>query len=224
MIGACQATCCSQMAARWDRDGGAVVAEDASATIHFSYPQAHEDDAERAVRAGLDLLARITRGETGRANSLSARIGIATGLVVVGGHASVRGARGRRSRGGADAGSGALRSVAPLGGVMIAASTQRSARSGLFEYEAVGPFKLDGFPNPIAAWRVTSPEVKSKAASKPLHAGGLTTLVGREEESELLRRRWSRAKSGAGQVVLLSGEAGIGKSRLAGRAAGTPRR
>ena len=208
VIGACQA-CCAQVAARWD---GTVAqfAED-GATIHFSYPQAHEDDAERAVRAGLDLLARITRLETGRANSLSARIGIATGLVVVGGHAAGE-APEDVVVGEAPMLAAALRSGAPLGGVMIAAST-KGLLGELFEYEAVGPFALDGFPNPIAAWRVTSPsEIESRFEA--LHASGLTALVGREEEIELLRRRWRRAKSGEGQVVLLAGEAGIGKSRL----------
>ena len=218
VIGACQA-CCAHVAARWD---GTVpqFAED-GATIHFSYPQAHEDDAERAVRAGLDLVARITRLETSWANSLSARIGIATGLVVVGGHAAGE-APENGAVGEAPMLAAALRSVAPLGGVMIAAST-KGLLGELFEYEAVGPFALDGFPSPIAAWRVTGPrEIESRFEA--LHASGLTALVGREEEFELLLRRWSRAKSGEGQVVLLSGEAGIGKSRLDGRAAGTPRR
>jgi DNA-binding winged helix-turn-helix (wHTH) protein len=209
VIDACQAGC-AEAAARW---GGTVAqfAED-SATVLFSYPQAHEDDAERAVRAGLDLLGRITRLETDRANPLSARIGIATSLVVVGGQAAGEGPE-RVAVGEAPMLAAALRSVAPPGDVMIAAST-KGLLGGLFECETVGPFAIDGFPNPIAAWRVTNPrEIESRFEA--MHASGLTALVGREEESELLLRRWSRAKSGAGQVVLISGEPGIGKSRLA---------
>ena len=218
VIGACQA-CCSQMAARWD---GTVAqfAED-GATIHFSYPQAHEDDAERAVRAGLDLLARITRLETGRANSLSARIGIATGLVVVGGHAAGE-APEDVVVGEAPMLAAALRSVAPLGGVMIAAST-KGLLGGLFEYEAVGPFALDGFPNPIAAWRVTSPsEIESRFEA--LHA----------ERSDHPRRAGRRIRIAA--AALVEGEercrpGGVALRRgrhrqiaARGRAAGTPRR
>ena len=178
--------------------------------VYFGYPQAHEDDAERAVRAGLELAAAVAGLKT-RA-SLQTRVGIATGLVVVGdlvgsGEAQERGIVGETPNLAAR-----LQGVAEPNTVVIADDT-RKLLGNLFELEDLGAKDLKGIAGPVrafAALRASSAEGRFEA----LHGGGLTELVGREEELELLLRRWSRAKTDEGQVVLLSGEAGIGKSRL----------
>ena len=178
--------------------------------VYFGYPQAHEDDAERAVRAGLELIAAVAGLKT-RA-SLQTRVGIATGLVVVGdlvgsGEAQERGIVGETPNLAAR-----LQGVAEPNMVVIAEGT-RKLLGNLFELEDLGAKDLKGIAGPARAWaalRARSVESRFEA----LHATGLTELVGREEELELLLRRWSKAKTGEGQVVLLSGEAGIGKSRL----------
>ena len=212
VIGACHARC-SQVAARWD--GSVARFADDGATIHFSYPQAHEDDAERAVRAGLDLIARIKRLETARKIALAARIGIATGLVVLG---ELNGASGngtahdRAAFGQAPALAAALRSVTEPNTVLIAASTH-GLLGGLFEYEAVGPLALDGFPSTVPAWLITSANV-AESRFDALHKTRLTPFSGREEELTLLLRQWREARAGEGRAVLISGEPGIGKSRI----------
>ena len=178
--------------------------------VYFGYPQAHEDDAERAVRAGLELIAAVAALKT-RA-TLQTRVGIATGLVVVGdligsGEAQERGIVGETPNLAAR-----LQGIAEPNMVVLGESTRRLI-GNLFDLEDLGAKDLKGIAGPVRAWaalRVSSVEGRFEA----LHAGGLTELVGREEELELLLRRWSRAKTGEGQVVLLSGEAGIGKSRL----------
>jgi predicted ATPase/class 3 adenylate cyclase len=178
--------------------------------VYFGYPQAHEDDAERAVRAGLELVAAVGGLKTGTA--LQTRVGIATGLVVVGdligaGEAQERGIVGETPNLAAR-----LQGIAEPNMVVIAEDT-RKLLGNLFEFEDLGAKDLKGIAEPVRAWaalRASSVEGRFEA----LHAAGLTALVGREEELELLLRRWSRAKTGEGQVVLLSGEAGIGKSRL----------
>ena len=178
--------------------------------VYFGYPQAHEDDAERAVRSGLELVA-VVAGLKTRA-SLQTRVGIATRLVVVGdligsGEAQERGIVGETPNLAAR-----LQGVAEPNMVVIAESTRKLLGS-LFELQDLAPKDLKGIAGPARAWaalRASSAEGRFEA----LHATGLTALVGREEESELLLRRWARAKTGEGQVVLLSGEAGIGKSRL----------
>ena len=178
--------------------------------IYFGYPQAHEDDAERAVRAGLEIVAAITALKS--SVPLQTRIGIATGLVVVGdligsGEAQERGIVGETPNLAAR-----LQGVAEPNMVVIADGTRRLL-GNLFDLENLGAKNLKGIARPVQAWavlRTSSAEGRFDA----LHASGLTALVGREEELELLLRRWSKAKTGEGQVVLLSGEAGIGKSRL----------
>jgi class 3 adenylate cyclase/predicted ATPase len=177
---------------------------------YFGYPQADEDDAERAVRAGLGLIAAVTALKL--SVSLQTRVGIATGLVVVGdligsGEAQERGIVGETPNLAAR-----LQAMAEPNTVVIAEST-RQLLGNLFELEDLGAKDLKGIAGAARAWaaiRASSVESRFEA----MHSTGLTALVGREEELELLARRWSRAKTGEGQVVLLSGEGGIGKSRL----------
>jgi class 3 adenylate cyclase/predicted ATPase len=178
--------------------------------VYFGYPQAHEHDAERAVRAGLRLVAAV--GDLKTRATLQTRVGIATGLVVVGdligsGEAQERGIVGETPNLAAR-----LQGLAEPNSVVIAESTRRLL-GNLFELEALGARDLKGIAGPVRAWAALRPS-SVESRFEALHASGLTDLVGREEELELLLRRWSKANTGEGQVVLLSGEAGIGKSRL----------
>ena len=178
--------------------------------VYFGYPQAHEDDAERAVGAGLELVAAVSALKP--STPLQTRVGIATGLVVVGdligsGEAQERGIVGETPNLAAR-----LQGIAEPDTVVIADST-RKLLGNLFELQDLGAREVKGVAEPVRAWaalRASSVESRFEA----LHGTGLTALVGREEELELLLRCWSRAKTGDGHVVLLSGEAGIGKSRL----------
>jgi class 3 adenylate cyclase/predicted ATPase len=178
--------------------------------IYFGYPEAHEDDAERAVRAGLEVIAAIRKLKS--TVPLQTRIGIATGLVVVGdligsGEAQERGIVGETPNLAAR-----LQGLAEPNMVVIAEVTRRLLGS-FFVLDDLGAKDLKGIAGPVhafAALRASAVEGRFEA----MHGNDLTDLVGREEEFELLLRRWSRAKSGEGQVLLLSGEAGIGKSRL----------
>jgi class 3 adenylate cyclase len=178
--------------------------------LYFGYPQAHEDDAERAVRAGLELIQAV--GGLKSSTSLRTRVGIATGLVVVGdligsGEAQERGIVGETPNLAAR-----LQGVAEPNTVVIAEST-RKLIGNLFDLQDLGGRDLKGVGSLVRAWAVLRP-ASIESRFEALRAGGLTELVGREEEFDLLLRRWSKAKAGEGQVVLLSGEAGIGKSRL----------
>ena len=178
--------------------------------VYFGYPQAHEDDAERAVHAGLELIAAVTALKSNA--PLQCRIGIATGLVVVGDLIGSGEARERTIVGETPNLAARLQGIGEPNQVIIAESTRRLL-GNLFEFADLGSKDLKGIASPPRAWaalRRSSIESRFEA----LRASDLTDLVGRDEELELLTRRWTRANSGEGQVVLLSGEPGIGKSRL----------
>lgn len=203
--GICQA-CCAQVASRWD--GALIRFANDVATLLFSYPQAHEDDAERAIRAGLDLIERVAQLEIGPGSCLSARIGVATGLVVIGGSGGEGSVIGE-----APTVAGALRRGAGSGILLTASSTQELL-GNLFECEAYELSPVAGISSPMPAWRVVRlSTVESRFEA--LRNKGLTPFFGREEEMALLARKWREAKAGKGGVVLITGEPGIGKSRMA---------
>jgi class 3 adenylate cyclase len=190
--------------------------------IYFGYPQAHEDDAERAVRGGLELVSAIGGLKTHA--PLQMRVGIATGLVVVGDLIGSGASQEQAIVGETPNLAARLQGIAPPSNVVIAESTRKLV-GNLFELEDLGAPDLKGISRPVRAWAVLRPSsVESRFDA--MHASGVTELVGREEELDLLLRRWSKAKAGEGQVVLLSGEPGIGKSRLTAalleRLAGVP--
>src|SRR6185369_14337523 len=192
-----------------------MIARDVSHDMlaYFGYPHAQEDDAAQAVRAALALVDAVASIRTGVDATLQARIGIATGTVVVrevliGETRSEQEVLGQTPNLAAR-----LQTLAEPGTVLICPTTHRLA-GGYFDYCDLGPRALKGWEEPIVVWQVVRTSgVESRFEA--LHATGLNVLVGRDEEFELLLRCWQRAKSGEGQVVLLSGEAGIGKSRLA---------
>jgi class 3 adenylate cyclase len=177
--------------------------------VYFGYPQAHEDDAERAVRAGLaviDAVARLAAPEP-----LRVRLGIASGLAVVGdligeGSAQERGVVGETPNLAAR-----LQTLAGPGTLVIAESTRRQI-GGLFELLDFGPQPIAGFAEPQRVWHV----VRESGVVSRFEAlrSAATPLVGHDEEIDLLLRRWQQAKAGNGRAVLISGEPGIGKSRL----------
>jgi class 3 adenylate cyclase len=179
--------------------------------VYFGYPRAHEDDAERAVRAGLGVIDAVGRLEV-KSVELQARVGIATGLVVVGDLIGAGSAQEQSVVGETPNLAARLQALAEPGAVVIAASTRRLV-GDLFEYRDLGAVEVKGIAAPVPAWQVLRP---SAVASRfeAMHASSLSPLIGRDEEIDLLLRRWARAKAGDGQVVLVSGEAGLGKSRI----------
>jgi class 3 adenylate cyclase/predicted ATPase len=176
----------------------------------FGYPQAHEDDPERAVRTGLELIAAVSALKA--PVSLQTRVGIATGLVVVGDLIGTGSAQEQTVVGETPNLAARLQGIAEPNTVVIAEDTRRLLGS-LFELQDLGAKELKGIAEPMRAYAALRPSVV-ESRFEALHGVVLTALVGREEEFELLLRRWSKARSDEGQVVLLSGEAGIGKSRL----------
>jgi class 3 adenylate cyclase/tetratricopeptide (TPR) repeat protein len=214
---------CTEVITRY----GGCIAKYLGDGVHayFGWPQAHEDDAERAVRAGLELAAVVNRLEVER-TPLAARIGIATGPVVVGDVIGEGPSHEETVVGETPNLAARLQALAPPGGVVIAQGTRRLL-GGIFELEELGPTEIRGFAQPVLVWRVTgagAAQTRFEAATGP----SLAPLVGRSQEVELLLERWRRAEAGEGQVVILTGEAGIGKSRileaLRERLASTPHR
>jgi class 3 adenylate cyclase/predicted ATPase len=200
--------CVAEMVARFDGFVAKYMGD--GVLIYFGYPQAHEDDAERAVRAGRALVEAVGRLRV--QEPLQVRVGVATGVVVVGdlvgsGEAQERGVVGETPNLAAR-----LQGIAAPNTVVIAEGTRRLLGE-LFELEDFGAKDLKGIAGSVRAWAALRPRTV-ESRFEALHTTGLTALVGREEETELLLRRWARAKTGEGQVVLIGGEAGIGKSRL----------
>ncbi|MGH8070650.1 MAG: AAA family ATPase [Candidatus Entotheonellia bacterium] len=182
--------------------------------VYFGYPQAHEDDGQRAVRAALGMVE--TMGLLNqhlvqeRGVQLAVRIGIHTGLVVVG---EMGGGRQEQLALGDTPNMAArLQALAAPDTIVISAATHRLIQ-GFFHCRDLGPHTLKGIPTPVSVYRVIE-ESGAQSRLEVASTTGLTPLVGREQEVGLLLEHWAQAKAGRGQVVLLNGEAGIGKSRL----------
>ncbi|OKO82621.1 hypothetical protein AC629_23640 [Bradyrhizobium sp. NAS80.1] len=202
--------CCAEQI---EKSGGFVARYMGDGVLaYFGYPRADEDDAERAVCAGLALVAAVAGLDVGPSARLRVRVGIATGLVIVGDligdgvsqeHGVVGETPNLASR---------LQALAEPDTMVIDGSTRRLV-GGLFEYLALGSVSITGFSDPVPVWRV----IGANAIDSRFEALRVarTPLLGRDEEIELLMRRWQQIKRGDGSVVLISGEPGIGKSRLA---------
>src|SRR5438093_3891938 len=191
---------------------------------YFGYPLAHEDDAERTVRAGLDIIAAVARLETRAAEPLAVRIGIATGVVVIGDLSREGALREHAVVGETPNLAARLQALAEPGTIVVAASTRRLL-GDLFRLRDLGRHEVKGIAEPIAAWAVEGVS-DSESRFEAVRAADLTDLIGREDELDFLVE-WQRlAWKGEGQIVLISGEPGIGKSRLAAalaeRIAGEP--
>src|SRR5215813_4105870 len=180
---------------------------------YFGYPIAHEDDAERTVRAGLDIIAAVAQLETRAGEPLAVRIGIATGLVVVGDLSREGALRERAVVGETPNLAARLQTLAEPGTIVIAASSRRLL-GDLFLLRDLGLHEVKGIAEPVAAWAVEGVS-DSESRFEAVRTAGLTRLIGREDELDFLLERQRLAWTGEGQIVLISGEPGIGKSRLA---------
>jgi len=212
VVRAYQATC-TEAIRRYDGHIAQLLGD--GLLVYFGYPHAHEDDAQRAVRAGLGIVEAIGTLKTSLAQTtgrtLAVRLGIHTGLVVIG----ALGDQGRHEHlalGETPNIAARIQSLAQPNTVAISDATSRLVQ-GYFACRDLGAHALRGVPEAMRLYHVLS---ESGATSRldVAHARGLTPLVGRESEVTLLVERWEQVKAGHGQVVLLTGDAGIGKSRL----------
>ena len=200
-------TRCGEVISRYDGFVARYVGD--GILTYFGWPKAHEEDAERALRAALEIVHAI-KG-VASTEPLSVRIGIATGPVVVGEQAGV-GDQSKLAVGSTPNLAARLQGLAAAGQIVIASSTRRLVGNS-FELSDLGEHELKGIAEPVHAWRVMA--VSTAASRFEANQGAaLTPLVGREQEIGLLLDRWQQAQEGEGQVVLLSGEPCIGKSRV----------
>lgn len=207
--------CAADVIERWAGHVGNYMGD--SILAYFGYPRAHEDDAERAAQAGLELVETVAKLAQPDGVRLQLRVGIATGLVVIDG---VAGAQGRGATGETPNRAARLQVAAEPDGVVVDANTRR--RLGmLFEYRDLGAMEAKGLPKPVRTWQVLRRSVVvSRSGAQHTTTAHALPIVGRDSEIELLQRCWAQVSGGEGCVVLLSGEPGIGKSRLAAALAG----
>lgn len=202
--------CCADLITR---AGGFVARYMGDGVLaYFGYPQAHEHEAERAIRAGLSLVEAVPRLETPAGAPLQVRVGIATGLVIVGDLIGFGAAQEQTVIGETPNLAARLQTLADPGAVVISSSTQKLT-GGLFDYRGLGTVALRGFDQPLPVWQVLGVSA-AESRFEALRASS-TPLVDRHAETDRLLQGWERARRGERSVVLLSGEAGLGKSRIA---------
>jgi class 3 adenylate cyclase/tetratricopeptide (TPR) repeat protein len=204
---------CAEVIGRFDGYIGHYVGD--GILVYFGFPRAHEDDPRRAVQAGLEIVEAVQAltAEVARPGvEIAVRIGISTGLVVAGDIGAGEFRDEMAVVGETPNLAARLQELAEPGSVLVAESTRRLVE-GLFVFDALGPRTLRGIDRPVSIYRAREPSgAPSRFEATAIR--GLTPLVGRDEELNLLLSRWANAKEGEGQVVLLTGEPGIGKSRM----------
>jgi len=201
---------CREVIERWEGHVARYMGD--GVLVYFGYPQAHEEDAERAVRAGLDLVESIALLQTPAEKPLAVRVGIATGLVVVGDLIGEGSSREEAVVGETPNLAARLQGLAKPNSVVVGSNT-RALLGETFELDDLSVRELKGFADPIRVYRVCG-ESEAEGRFQAHHGQGMSRLIGRDPEMQILRERWIEATAGAGQMLLLSGEAGIGKSRL----------
>ncbi|WP_234680104.1 adenylate/guanylate cyclase domain-containing protein [Bradyrhizobium monzae] len=209
VIRAYRAACASVVAAY---DGWIARFVGDGILVYFGYPRAHEDDAERAVRAGLDAISATGQLKTGTDERVELRIAIATGLVVVGDLISGDASEEHATIGDTPNLAARLQSLAEPGAVVVASSTRRLL-GDLFTFRNLGRREVKGITEPIAVWAVEG-AIASESRFEAVRAARSIGFVGRKDEIEFILSRQRRAWQGQGQMALISGEAGIGKSRI----------